>query len=150
RLRRAHRPRRDPHQGAGRLPRVVDPGERARVASGCERRCGMSGVAILGGFQTDWAKNYTREGRSLADLMRDTVQGALEATRLEAREVQVAHIGNFVGEVLNDQGNLGGLFVEADPAFDGIPTSRHEGACAAGSLAILAATADLEAGRYDV
>jgi acetyl-CoA C-acetyltransferase len=110
----------------------------------------MSSVWILGGHQTDWAKNYTREGKSIADLMRDTVQGVLAATKLEAKDVQVGHIGNFVGEVLNHQGNLGGLLVEADPGFDGIPTSRHEGACAAGSLSVLAAGADIESGRYEV
>ena len=35
------------------------------------------------------------------------------------------------------------------PDFDGMPTSRHEAACASGSVAILAATAEIEAGRYE-
>jgi acetyl-CoA C-acetyltransferase len=47
------------------------------------------------------------------------------------------------------QGHLGGLLVEADPAFAGLPTSRHEAACASGSVAALAAMADIQAGRYD-
>jgi acetyl-CoA C-acetyltransferase len=107
-------------------------------------------IYILGGFQTDWARNFTREGKDIADMMRETVQGALDATRLDPKDVQVAHVGNFVGELMCRQANLGGLVIEAEPAFDGIPTSRHEGACAAGSLAALGATAEIEAGRYDV
>ncbi len=107
-------------------------------------------VFVLGGYQTDFARNFTREGRAIADLIRETVLGALEATSLDARDVEVGHVGNFVGELLCDQGHLGGLLVEAHPDFAGLPTSRHEAACASGSVATLAATADIEAGRYEV
>jgi acetyl-CoA C-acetyltransferase len=109
-----------------------------------------SPVFILGGYQTDFSRNVTREGRTLADLVRDTAQGALDAARIDARAVEVGHVGNFAGELFAGQGHLGGLLVEADPAFAGLPTSRHEAACASGSVAILAAMADLQAGRYDV
>ena len=60
----------------------------------------------------------------------------------------MAHIGNFAAELFCNQGHLGGLFAACDPAFAGLPASRHEGACASGSLAQLAASADIEAGRY--
>ncbi|OYX93367.1 MAG: acetyl-CoA acetyltransferase, partial [Caulobacter sp. 35-67-4] len=52
------------------------------------------------------------------------------------------------GELFAGQGLLGGLFGQVHPAFDGLPTARHEAACASGSVAILAATAEIEAGRY--
>jgi acetyl-CoA C-acetyltransferase len=39
--------------------------------------------------------------------------------------------------------------VEADKAFVGLPMSRHEAACASGSMAVLAGMADIESGRYD-
>ncbi len=48
------------------------------------------------------------------------------------------------------QGHLGAFFTEVDPAFSGLPTSRHEAACASGSIALLAASAEIEAGRYDL
>ena len=48
------------------------------------------------------------------------------------------------------QGQLGAFLVQTHPAFRGLPTSRHEAACASGSVATLAATAEIEAGRYDV
>ena len=107
-------------------------------------------VFVLGGYQTDFARNYTREGKDIAALVRDTVQGALADAGVGADEVEVGHVGNFAGELFVGQGHLGGLLVEADRAFNGLPTSRHEAACASGSVAMLAAMADLEAGRYDV
>jgi acetyl-CoA C-acetyltransferase len=83
-------------------------------------------------------------------MMRDAVLGALATSGVAADEVDVAHIGNFAGELFTGQGHLGGLFASITPAFDGVPAARHEAACASGSMAVLAAGADLEAGRYDV
>jgi acetyl-CoA C-acetyltransferase len=82
--------------------------------------------------------------------MREAVLGALEATAIDPKEVETAHVGNFAAELYAKQGHLGAFFVEIDPAFSGIPTSRHEAACASGSIAILAASAEIEAGRYDL
>jgi acetyl-CoA C-acetyltransferase len=107
-------------------------------------------VYILGGYQTDFAKNWSREGASIYDILKATVEGALIATDIEPRQVQVAHIGNFVGELFCGQGHLGGMFASIDPAFAGIPASRHEAACSSGSIALLAAMSEIEAGRYDL
>ena len=58
-------------------------------------------------------------------------------------------MGNFVADMFAKQGLLGGLFAQVHPELDGLPTSRHEAACASGSMAVLAASAEIEAGRYD-
>lgn len=108
------------------------------------------GVFVLGGAQTDFSRVWTRESLGAADLMREVVQDALESASVPARDVEVGHVGNFAGELYVGQGHLGGLLVEADPAFAGLPTSRHEAACASGSMAVLAAMADIESGRYDI
>ena len=110
----------------------------------------MRDTFVLGGAQTDFLRNWTREGATLAELMADPVRGALADARVDAATVGVGHVGNFASEIFCGQGHLGGFLVEADPAFSGLPTSRHEAACASGSVAVLAAMADLEAGRYDV
>lgn len=107
-------------------------------------------VYLLGGYQTDYATNWTREGFTIFDLLKTTVEGAINATGVEPGEIEVAHIGNFVSELFCAQGQLGGLFTSIHPDFASIPTSRHEAACASGSIAILAAAADIEAERYDV
>lgn len=107
-----------------------------------------SRVYILGGFQTDFADHWARSGVEIADGMRSTIMRGLAQTNLDPTDLEVAHIGNFAAELFCNQGHLGGLFTASDPAFHGIPASRHEGACASGSLALLAASADIEAGRY--
>ena len=109
-----------------------------------------SRVYILGGFQSDFAQNWAREGVELMDAMRHVVLSGLDAAHLEPSDVQVAHVGNFAGELFCNQGHLGGMFAALDPAFAGVPASRHEGACASGSLAALSAAAEIEAGRYDL
>lgn len=105
-------------------------------------------VYILGGYQTDFATHYGRAEKGLVDLFKDTVGGALAAADVAPTEVECAHIGNFAAELLCYQGHLGAFFLEVDPAFSGIPTARHEAACASGSIALLSAMADIESGRY--
>src|SRR5580704_14915997 len=110
----------------------------------------QSPVYILGGAQSDFARNWTKEGKHFVAVMRETVTDALESTKIEPHEVETAHVGNFAAELYSKQGQLGAFFLETDPSFTGLPTSRHEAACASGSIAILAASADIEAGRYDL
>ncbi len=105
-------------------------------------------VFVLGGAQTDFARNWSREGLSLFDLFSSAVQQGLATTGLEAADIEVGHVGNFVAELFTGQGMLGGFFGHVHPDFAGMPASRHEGACASGSLAVLAAMADLQSGRY--
>lgn len=109
----------------------------------------MTEVFVLGGAQTDFARNYTREGKGLFEMMGDAVSCALEDARVSPSEVEASHVGNFVGERFAHQGHLGGFFAALHPAFDGLPSSRHEAACASGSVAILAALAELRAGMHD-
>lgn len=107
-------------------------------------------VFILGGAQSDFSKNWTRDNRTLFDLFSETVTEALDASKLEPKDIEVGHVGNFVAELFTGQGMLGGFFGHVHPDFSGMPASRHEGACASGSLAALAAMADIESGRYDL
>lgn len=107
-------------------------------------------VYILGGWQSDFAANWARQGMELADGFAECVGQGLAATELDPKDIGAGHVGNFVAELFAGQGLLGGFFGLVHPDFDGMPTARHEGACASGSLAILAAAAEIEAGRYDI
>src|ERR1700693_1309643 len=107
-------------------------------------------VYVLGGAQTDFARNWSKEGKHFVAMMREATFGATEATRMEPREVETAHVGNFAAELYAMQAHLGAFLVDIDPSFSGLPTARHEAACASGSIAILAASAEIEAGRYDL
>jgi acetyl-CoA C-acetyltransferase len=105
-------------------------------------------IYVLGGWQTDFARNWAREGLEIADMIRSVLEHGLEVACLEARDLETVHVGNFAGELFCGQGHLGGIVAAAHPDLAGVPASRHEGACASGSLAILAASAELQAGRY--
>ena len=107
-------------------------------------------VYVLGGAQTDFARNWSKEGKHFVAMMREATLGALVATKIEPREVETAHVGNFAAELYAKQGHIGAFFVEIDPTFSGLPTSRHEAACASGSIALIAASAEIEAARYDL
>lgn len=108
----------------------------------------MKPVCILGGSQSDFARNLAREGSDLFDLFSEVLADGLEQSGVEPRHIGVGHVGNFVSELFTGQAHLGGFFAEADARFNGMPAVRHEAACASGSMAILAAMADIESGRY--
>lgn len=110
----------------------------------------MRDIYVLGGYQTDFGVNWAKQDQGVFDILETSVKGALAATDLDPSDIDVAHVGNFAGELFTGQGHLGGLFGSLDPAFDGVPSVRHEAACASGSMAALGATAEIEAGRYDV
>lgn len=107
-------------------------------------------VYILGGYQTDFARNWMKEGNDIVGMIKESVSEGFAATGIEPQDVDVAHVGNFAAELYCKQGHLGAFLAEIDPALSGIPTSRHEAACASGSVSMLMASAEIEAGRYDV
>ena len=106
-------------------------------------------IYVLGGYQTDFARNWQKENKHIVALMREAVRSGLDATQIDPKDVEVGHVGNFAAELYAMQGHLGAFLVDLDPAFSGLPTARHEAACASGSIALLAASAEIEAGRYD-
>ena len=52
-------------------------------------------VYILGGAQSDFARNWNREGKHFAQVMTEIVADAIASAKIEARDVETAHIGNF-------------------------------------------------------
>lgn len=106
-------------------------------------------VYILGGYQTDFARNWARENKHISAMMREVYEGSLVTTKIKPSDIKAAFIGNFAGELYCMQGHLGAFFVDFDPVFKGLPTSRFEGACASSALAALSAMAHIQAGHYD-
>ncbi|RBP50721.1 acetyl-CoA acetyltransferase [Arenicella xantha] len=105
-------------------------------------------IYILGGYQTDFSRNWSRDGNTVYDLFSSTVKSGLASSGIDASEVEVGHVANFEGSLYTGQSHLGGFFGHVDPAMQTMPASRHEAACASGSMAMLAAMADLESERY--
>ncbi len=106
-------------------------------------------VYVLGGSQTDFARNFAREGLEISDLVAEVVASTLIGARVEANEIGTIHVGNAFGQLFTGQGQLGAMPATVDHALWGIPAARHEAACASGSIAVLAAMAEIEAGRYE-
>ncbi|WP_078311092.1 MULTISPECIES: acetyl-CoA acetyltransferase [unclassified Mycobacterium] len=107
------------------------------------------GIWILGAYQSDFGRNFTREGLDFADLTREVIDGTLASAGVAGGDVGVVHVGNAFGEMFSAQGHLGAMPATVHEELWGIPAARHEAACASGSVAALAAIADLRAGFYD-
>lgn len=110
----------------------------------------MSAVYLLGGAQTDFARNWSREGLDIYAMFREVMEAAVSDAAIDPARIEVGHVGNFVADLFCGQGLMGGFFAHVFPELNGIPTSRHEAACASGSIAMLSAMRDIEAGHYDV
>src|SRR6185503_4517675 len=108
-----------------------------------------SNVWILGGYQSDFARNLHREGLDFAGLTEEVVTATLEAAKVDAVDVGVIHVANAFGELFATQGHLGAMPATVHDGLWNTPSSRHEAACASGSVATLAAIADLRSGAYE-
>jgi acetyl-CoA C-acetyltransferase len=107
------------------------------------------GVWIAGSYQSDYARNYAREGLEISDMIAEAVTGTLNDAAAKPEDVEAIHVGNAFGQLFTGQGQLGAMPATVNDALWGKPAARHEAACASGSIAILSAMADIEAGRYD-
>ncbi|GAA1245208.1 acetyl-CoA acetyltransferase [Janibacter melonis] len=106
-------------------------------------------IWVLGGYQSDFSRNLTREGHDFADLTKEVVDHTLEAAKVDGGDIGVVHVGNAFGQLFAHQGQLGAMPASVRPDLWGLPSSRHEAACASGSIAVLAAVADLRTGDHD-
>lgn len=118
----------------------------------------MSKVYILGGAQTDFERNWTKEGKGMIAVLKEAVADGLEGAGLSFDDVKelnkdnrvACFVGNFIAEKYVDQGHLGAFLTEVNPAFYGVPSARYEAACASSSVAIDAAATKIRADEYDV
>ena len=107
-------------------------------------------VYILGGYQTDFARNWARENKHISAMMREAYEGASYFTKIEPAQIDAAFIANFAAELFCTQAHLSSFFIDFNPAFFSLPTCRFEAACASGSVAALAAIAYIQAEIYDL
>src|SRR5258705_11806765 len=107
---------------------------------------GTANVWILGGYQSDFARNLTREGHDFADLTGEVVDNTLAAASVDAADIEVVHVANAFGEMFARQGHLGAMPASVNDGLWDTPPSRHEAPCASGSVATLTALSDLRPG----
>ena len=115
-------------------------------------------VYILGGAQTDFERNWTKEGKNMIALLKEAIEDGFKDAHFSYEELVslnkdnrvAAFVGNFIAEQYISQGHLGAFLTEVNPAFYGVPSARYEAACASSSVALDAAITKIEAGEYDV
>lgn len=118
----------------------------------------MNDVYIIGGSQTDFVRNWKKEGKNVIALLKEVTDDAFKNTGLTKKDIielnkenKVAiFIGNFAAEYYINQGHLGPLLTEVNPCFYGVPSARYEAACASGSVALDAAITKIKSGDYDL
>lgn len=118
----------------------------------------MNKVYIVGGAQTDFGRNWEKEGKNAIALLIEIMDDGLSEAGLTYDDVKELNskgqigcfVGNFIAEYYVNQGHLGALLTEANPAFYGVPSARYEAACASSSTALDAAITKLRVGDYDV
>lgn len=114
-------------------------------------------VKVIGGAQTDFSRNWIREGKNVIALLREVMDDAVQNTgltynlisELNEQNKVACFVGNFIAENYVDQGHLGALLTEVNEAFYGVPSARYEAACASSSVALDAAITKIKAGDYD-
>lgn len=118
----------------------------------------MSKVYVLGGAQTDFERNWKKEGKGMVALLKEVMADGLSHAGLSYEDIKslnkenrvACFVGNFIAEKYVDQGHLGAFLTEVDEAFYGVPSARYEAACASSSVAIDAAATKIRAEEYDV
>lgn len=118
----------------------------------------MSKVYILGGAQTDFERNWKKEGKGMVAILKEVMADGLTHAGLSFDDVSslnqenriACFVGNFIAEKYVDQGHLGAFLTEVDKSFYGVPSARYEAACASSSVAIDAAATKIRADEYDV
>ena len=118
----------------------------------------MNNAYILGGAQTDFERNWTKEGKNVVGILKEALTDGLNDAGISYEDIislntdnRVAcYVGNFIAEQYISQGHLGAFITEVSPAFYGVPCARYEAACASSSVALDAAITKIQNGDYDV
>lgn len=101
-------------------------------------------VYVLGGAQTKFGELWSK---SLSDLMREAIDGAITQTGILPTDIDCVVIGNMVGGETAEQAHMGTLASSMLPHRP--PALRVEAACASGGLAVHTACAFLESGKAE-
>ena len=107
----------------------------------------MRDVAIIGAGMTDFGKFLDR---SMKDLTREAVQGALDSAGLDKSKLEAAVVGNATAGLITGQEMIRGQVALRDMGIGGIPIINTENACASSSTAFHVAWTYVASGMYDV
>lgn len=107
----------------------------------------MREVAIVGAGMTRFAKHLDR---SMKDLAREAVEGALKSASVEKNALEAIAVGNAMAGLITGQECIRGQVVLRDMGIGGIPVINTENACASAATAFHLAWLYVASGMYDV
>jgi acetyl-CoA acetyltransferase len=88
--------------------------------------------------------------RSMKDLAREAVQGALDSAGIDKSKLQAAVVGNATAGLITGQEMIRGQVALRDMGIGGIPIINTENACASSSTAFHVAWTYVASGMYDI
>jgi len=106
----------------------------------------MRQVAVIGAGMTRFGKHVDR---SMKDLAREAVEGALRSAGIDKAAVEAAAVGNAVAGLITGQECVRGQVVLREMGIGGIPVINTENACASASTAFHLAWLYVASGMYD-
>src|SRR4030042_847998 len=107
----------------------------------------MRDVVIIGVGMTRFGKFLER---SLQDLGREAVWGAVEDAGISAKDITIAYFAASVAYQLTDLKGIIGEHVLGSAGFFRIPIINVENACSSGSTALRGACLEVASGNHDV
>jgi len=107
----------------------------------------MREVAIIGAGMTRFAKHMDR---SMKDLAREAVEGALNRSGVEKSALEAVAVGNAMAGLITGQECIRGQVVLREMGIGGIPVINTENACASAATAFHLAWLYVASGMYDV
>jgi acetyl-CoA acetyltransferase len=107
----------------------------------------MRDVAVIGAGMTRFGKFLDR---SMKDLTREAVDGALSSAGIDKSKLEAAVVGNAAAGLITGQECIRGQVVLREMGIGGIPIINTENACASSSTAFHMAWLYVASGMYDV
>ncbi len=107
----------------------------------------MREVAIIGAGMTRFAKHLDR---SMKDLAREAIEGALNSSSVEKSALEAVAVGNAMAGLITGQECIRGQVVLREMGIGGIPVINTENACASAATAFHLAWLYVASGMYDV
>ena len=107
----------------------------------------MREVAIVGAGMTRFAKHMDR---SMKDLAREAVEGALQSAGVEKNALEAVAVGNAMAGLITGQECVRGQVVLREMGIGGIPVINTENACASAATAFHIAWLYVASGMYDI
>ena len=107
----------------------------------------MREVAVVGVYMTKFGKYLDR---SLRDLGKEAVLGAVRDAGMSLRDIKIAYVANGMAGLITGQEGVRGQVILKEVGLEGLPILNVENACGSGTTAVFGAWLSVASGFCDV